>query len=129
MEAVLNKQIQNKVTWLFVCLFITALTVSAKADQGDHVGISMESDPPQSNERHSFGSSKKRHVLCGYDTQDHQLSMVNTVKDTSEGYSQRQVQLAKAAREFQAKVGHPSTNDLKKYRQEQFDLELPCLSS
>ena len=38
---------------------------------------------------------------------------MNAVKDTSEGYSQRQIQQAKMAREFQAKVGHPSTRDLK----------------
>ena len=42
-----------------------------------------------------------------------ELTMVQTVKDTSEGYSDIQIQKAKEAREFQAKVSHPSTRDLK----------------
>ena len=48
-----------------------------------------------------------------HDTGGHELSFIQTVKETSEGYSQRQIAQAKMAREFQAKVGHPSTADLK----------------
>ena len=39
--------------------------------------------------------------------------MVSTVQGKSEGFSGRQIEQAKAARDFQAKVGHPSTQDLK----------------
>ena len=39
--------------------------------------------------------------------------MVQTVKQQSEGYSQKQIEQVKTARDFQAKVGHPSTQDLK----------------
>ena len=42
-------------------------------------------------------------------TQKHELTMVQTVKDTSEGFSEIQIWKAKEAHEFQAKVGHPST--------------------
>ena len=45
--------------------------------------------------------------------QKHELTMVQTVKDTSEGFSEIQIRKAKEACEFQAKVGHPSTQDLK----------------
>ena len=39
--------------------------------------------------------------------------MVSTMKGESEGFSKRQIEEAKAACDFQAKVGHPSTQDLK----------------
>ena len=45
--------------------------------------------------------------------QKHELTMVQTVKDMSEGYSDIQIWKAKEARKFQVKVGHPSTRDLK----------------
>ena len=48
-----------------------------------------------------------------HDTHNRQLTMVSTVKEESEGFSTRQIEQAKIAREFQAKVGHPSTQDLK----------------
>ena len=54
------------------------------------------------NGLHYFDPSQKR-----------ELTMVQTVKDTLEGYSDIQIQKAKEAREFQVKVGHPSTRDLK----------------
>ena len=41
------------------------------------------------------------------------LMMINTVKQTLEGYSQCQVQKAKEAHDFQVKVRHPSTHNLK----------------
>jgi hypothetical protein len=46
-------------------------------------------------------------------TNNRELTMVSTVKSESEGFSKRQLEQAKAARDFQAKVGHPSTQDLK----------------
>ena len=39
--------------------------------------------------------------------------MVQTVKDMLEGFSEIQIQKAKEADEFQVKVSHPSTQDLK----------------
>ena len=39
--------------------------------------------------------------------------MVSTVTGESEGFSKQQLSQAKAARDFQGKVGHPSTTDLK----------------
>jgi hypothetical protein len=39
--------------------------------------------------------------------------MVSTVAQESEGFSKKQLEQAKTARDFQAKVGHPSTHDLK----------------
>ena len=49
-----------------------------------------------------------------HNTHDRQLTMVTTVANESEGFSKRQIEHAKIAREFQAKVGHPSTSDLKR---------------
>ena len=46
-------------------------------------------------------------------TQKCELTMVQTVKDTLEGYSDIQIWKAKEAHEFQAKVSHLSTRDLK----------------
>ena len=46
-------------------------------------------------------------------TQKCELTMVQTVKDTLEGFSEIQIWKAKEAHKFQAKVGHPSTRDLK----------------
>jgi hypothetical protein len=39
--------------------------------------------------------------------------MVSTVAQESEGFSKKQIAQAKTARNFQTKVGHPSTQDLK----------------
>jgi hypothetical protein len=49
-----------------------------------------------------------------HDTHDRQLTMVTTVKQESEGFCKRQIEQAKNARAFQAKVGHLSTQDLKR---------------
>ena len=48
-----------------------------------------------------------------HDTRKRQLTMVSTVTGESEGFSKQQLAQAKAARDFQGKVGHPSTTDLK----------------
>jgi hypothetical protein len=50
-----------------------------------------------------------------HDTKNRQFSMpmVSTAKEESEGFSKRQIEQAKTARDFQAKVGHPSTQDMK----------------
>ena len=42
-------------------------------------------------------------------TQKRELTMVQTVKDMSEGFSEIQIRKAKEACEFQVKVSHPST--------------------
>jgi hypothetical protein len=39
--------------------------------------------------------------------------MVSTVAQESEGFSKKQIVQAKTARDFQTKMGHPSTQDLK----------------
>ena len=54
-----------------------------------------------------------RDGLYYHDPLKHHLTLVNTVKDAEEGFSSRQIQQAKLAREFQAVVGNPSTKDLK----------------
>ena len=54
-----------------------------------------------------------RDGLYYHDPRGHQMSLVNTVKEAEEGYTKRQISQAKLAREFQAIVGNPSTNDLK----------------
>jgi hypothetical protein len=46
-------------------------------------------------------------------TKKPQLTVVQTVKDMSEGYSEIQIWKAKEACKFQAKLSHPSTQDLK----------------
>jgi hypothetical protein len=48
-----------------------------------------------------------------HDTKNHELTMVSTVKQASEGFSKRQLEHVKTAQHFQAKVGFPSTQDLK----------------
>jgi hypothetical protein len=48
-----------------------------------------------------------------HDTNHRQLTMVSTVAQQSEGFSKKQIAQAKTARDFQTKVGHPSTQDLK----------------
>jgi hypothetical protein len=48
-----------------------------------------------------------------HDTNHHQLTMVSTVAQESEGFSKKQTAQAKTAHDFQTKVGHPSTHDLK----------------
>jgi hypothetical protein len=52
-----------------------------------------------------------------HNTNNRQLTMVSTVKSESKGFSIRQLEQAKTARDFQAKVGHPSTSDLKAFIQ------------
>ena len=46
-------------------------------------------------------------------TGNHQLSMVNTMKQNEKGYSKRQIQATKATRTLQSAVGFPSTANLK----------------
>jgi hypothetical protein len=48
-----------------------------------------------------------------HDTNNRELTMVSTVKSESEGFSKRQLEQAKTARDLQAKVGNPSIQDLK----------------
>jgi hypothetical protein len=48
-----------------------------------------------------------------YDNNHRQLTMVSTIAQESEGFSKKQIAQAKTARDFQTKVGHPSTQDLK----------------
>jgi hypothetical protein len=48
-----------------------------------------------------------------HDTKNHELAMVSTVKQESEGFSKWQLEQSKIAGDFQAKVEFPSTQDPK----------------
>jgi hypothetical protein len=47
-----------------------------------------------------------------HNTNHHQLMMVSTVAQESEGFGKKQIAQAKTACDFQTKVCHPSTQDL-----------------
>ena len=46
-----------------------------------------------------------------HDTRNREITLVKTVQENEEGYSQRQIQDAKKARDLYAKVGYPSARD------------------
>ena len=48
-----------------------------------------------------------------HDTRNCEITLVQTVQENEEGYSQRQIQDAKKARDLYAKVGYPSARDYK----------------
>ena len=60
-----------------------------------------------------------------HDTNNRAITMVQTVKSESEGFTNQQVEQAKTARAFQAKVGHPSTQDLKTIIKSNFIVNCP----
>jgi hypothetical protein len=60
-----------------------------------------------------------------HDTNNRELTMMSTVKSESEGFSKRQLEQAKAARDFQAKDGYPSTLDLKSIIQSNLIVNCP----
>ena len=51
--------------------------------------------------------------LHDYDPSDDSYVFVNTVSENKEGFSQRQIKGAEAARALYARVGYPSTKDFK----------------
>jgi hypothetical protein len=48
-----------------------------------------------------------------HDTKNREVSLVQTVQENEDGYSQRQLAQARLAKDLYAKVGHPSQQDLK----------------
>ena len=48
-----------------------------------------------------------------HDTINREITLVQTVQENEEGYSQRQIQDAKKARDLYVKVGYPSARDFK----------------
>jgi hypothetical protein len=71
---------------------------------------------------HFFMHADGRHY---HNTNNRQLTMVSTVKSESEGFSKRQLEQAKTAHDFQAKVGHPSPSDLKAIIQSNLIINCP----
>jgi hypothetical protein len=65
---------------------------------------------PDGVDVHSIAHADGLHF---HDTNNCQLTMVSTVAQESEGFSKKQIAQAKTAHNFQTKVGHPSTQDLK----------------
>ena len=54
-----------------------------------------------------------KYGLNYHDTRNREISLVQTVQENEEGYSQRQIQDAKKYRDLYAKVGYPSASDFK----------------
>ena len=48
-----------------------------------------------------------------HDTDDRQVTLVQTVQQNEAGYSQRQLATARRARDLYAKVGHPSVGQFR----------------
>ena len=48
-----------------------------------------------------------------HNTRNREITLVQMVQENEEGYSQRQIQDAKKARDLYAKVGYPSARDFK----------------
>ena len=64
-----------------------------------------------------------------YDTRNCEITLVQTVQENEEGYSQRQIQDAKKARDLYAKVGYPSARDFKTIISKNLILNCPVTAS
>ena len=64
-----------------------------------------------------------------HDTINREITLVQTVQENEEGYSQRQIQDAKKARDLYAKVGYPSTRDFKNIITKNLILNCPVTTS
>ena len=58
-------------------------------------------------------------------TRNREITLVQTVQENEEGYSQHQIQYGKKAQNLYAKVGYPSTRDFQQMISQ--DLILNCL--
>ena len=68
-------------------------------------------------------------VLHYQDTRNREITLVQTVQENEEGYSQRQILDAKKARDLYAKVGYPSTRDFKNIISNNLILNCPVTAS
>ena len=62
-------------------------------------------------------------------TRNHEITLVQTVQENEEGYSQRQIQDAKKAQDLYAKVGYPSTRDLQQMISQNLIMKCPVTVS
>ena len=63
------------------------------------------------------------------DTRNREITLVQTVQENKEGYSQRQIQDAKKSGDLYAKVGYPSTRDFQKMISQNLILNCPVTMS
>ena len=64
-----------------------------------------------------------------HSTKNREITLVQTVQENEEGYSQRQIQDAKEARDLYAKVGYPSARDFKTIISKNLILNCPLTAS
>ena len=64
-----------------------------------------------------------------HDTRNHEITLVQTMQENEEGYSQRQIQDAKKARDLYAKVGYPSARDFQNIIIKNLILNCPVTTS
>ena len=64
-----------------------------------------------------------------HDTRNREITLVQTVQENEEGYSQRQIQDAKKARKLYAKVGYLSARDFKNIISYNLILNCPVTTS
>ena len=64
-----------------------------------------------------------------HDTRNSEITLVQTVQENEEGYSQRQIQDAKKARDLYAKVGYPLARDFKNIISKNLILNCPVTAS
>ena len=63
------------------------------------------------------------------DTRNCDITLVQTMQENEEGYSQRQIQDAKKARDLYAKVGYPSARDFQQIISKNIILNFPMTTS
>ena len=63
------------------------------------------------------------------DTRNCEIILVQTVQENEEGYSQRQIQDAKKARDLYANIGYPSARDFKNIISNNLILNCPVTAS
>ena len=64
-----------------------------------------------------------------HNNRNREITLVQTVQENEEGYSQRQIQDAKKARNLYAKVGYPSARDFKNIISRNLILNFPVTAS
>ena len=64
-----------------------------------------------------------------HDTRNRDITLVQTVQENEEGYSQRQIQDAKKAWDLYAKVGYPSARDFQNIISNNLILNCPATAS
>ena len=64
-----------------------------------------------------------------HDTRNCEITLVQAVQESEKGYSQRQIQDSKKARDIYAKVGYPSTRDFQQIISQNIILNCPVTVS